>query len=187
MNSLKVFVEFIDSNMKREIRHRKKYKDYWFCEEQVHKILYDLTLVLSYMHDSREFHGEIKMTDVLVDKSNNIRLIDKIIGVTGFKLTQVGQNLAILKGKGILFAPSIMRCLENKKTQISSYDPFKADIFSVGMVMLEIASYEDSELLYDYDRFLIQRERMEMVLSRLRTQYSSFLVGVLEAMLCDYD
>jgi hypothetical protein len=29
-----------------------------------------------------------------------------------------------------------MRCLENKKTQINAYDPFKADIFSIGMVML---------------------------------------------------
>lgn len=43
-----------------------------------------------------------------------------------------------------------MRCLENRKTQIEAYDPFKADVFSVGMVMLEASTLQDSTELYDY-------------------------------------
>ena len=90
------------------------------------------------------------MTDILVDENNQIKLIDKVIATSSFKLGQQGQSISILRGKGILFAPSIMKCLENKKTQINAYDPFKADVFSVGMVMLEAASFEDSDLSYDY-------------------------------------
>lgn len=91
---------------------------------------------MEYLHERKEFHGEIKMSDVLIDVNGNIKLIDKAFSITSFKLGQQGENISILKGKGILFPPSIMRCLENKKTQINAYDPFKADIFSIGMVML---------------------------------------------------
>jgi len=42
----------------------------------------------------------------------------------------------MIKGKGVLFPPSIFKCLYNQKTQLSFFDPFKADIFAIGMIML---------------------------------------------------
>lgn len=95
--------------------------------------------------------------------------------------------MSIIKGKGILFAPTIMRCLENKKTQINSYDPFKGDIFSVGMVMLECASLQESELCYDYERCVIDRERINHLIAQLKSHYSPRFIVIIESMLVEYD
>ena len=33
---------------------------------------------------------------------------------------------------------------------MNAYDPFKADVFSVGMVLLETSTLEESDNCYDY-------------------------------------
>ncbi len=105
-------------------------------------MLHGLLAALSHLHSSREFHGEIKVADVLLD-SQSVRLVDRALVVnSGWQLDLAHDNITILRGKNILFAPSIMKCLENQKTQMQAYDPFKADIFSVGMVMLEAATLQ---------------------------------------------
>ena len=48
--------------------------------------------------------------------------------------------MKILKGKGILLSPCIFDCVENQKTQLVEYDPFKADIFALGIILLECCS-----------------------------------------------
>jgi hypothetical protein len=54
----------------------------------------------------------MKVSDILITNTNTIKLIDKsIIIQSNWKIGQKGQSVAILKGKGILFAPSIMKCL----------------------------------------------------------------------------
>jgi hypothetical protein len=65
-----------------------------------------------------------------------------------------------------------MRCLENKKTQMNAYDPFKADIFSTGMVLLEAATLEDSCALYDYDNFTIKTGEINKRLKNMGAKYS---------------
>ena len=127
------------------------------------------------------------MSDVLIGSNNQIKLIDKAISVTSFQIGQEGQNVSIIKGKGILFAPSIMKCLENKKTKINSYDPFKGDVFSIGMVVLECISLEESELCYDYERCVIRRDRIDQLISRARSHYSQKIFAIIESMLGEYD
>jgi hypothetical protein len=44
----------------------------------------------------------------------------------------------------------------HKKTQLAEYDPFKADVYAVGMIMLECTSLKKAEDFYDYDSFSIK-------------------------------
>ena len=44
------------------------------------------------------------------------------------------------KGQGVLFSPVFFKCLSERKTQLGQYDPFKGDIWAVGMILLECAS-----------------------------------------------
>jgi hypothetical protein len=47
-----------------------------------------------------------------------------------------GSGYKVLKGKGVLLSPCILDCLKEKATQMANYDPFKADIFAIGMILL---------------------------------------------------
>jgi hypothetical protein len=50
------------------------------------------------------------------------------------------SNYKVLKGKGVLLSPCILDCLKEKTTQMANYDPFKADVFAIGMILLECCS-----------------------------------------------
>jgi hypothetical protein len=109
-----------------------------------------------------------------------MRLIDRVIVMrSDWQLDLSDETIRILKGKNILFAPSIMKCLENSKTQINAYDPFKGDVFSVGMVVLEAAMLEDSSTLYDYSRFVIDRAEISNRLRSITYRYSRELATLL--------
>jgi hypothetical protein len=56
----------------------------------------------------------------------------------------------------VLFSPIVFQCMFHKKTQLAEYDPFKADVYAVGMIMLECTSLKKAEDFYDYDSFSIK-------------------------------
>ena len=72
----------------------------------------------------------------------------------------------------MLFSPIILKCLFNKKTQLAMYDPFKADIYAIGMVMLECASLKKSADLYDYEHFRVKSGDIQKLIYDLRKKYS---------------
>lgn len=49
----------------------------------------------------------------------------------------------------------------HQRTQIVSYDPFKADIFAIGMIMLECCSLNKAEDFYDYDKFTVKLREIQ--------------------------
>lgn len=68
------------------------------------------------------------------------------------------KGLKILRSKGVLLSPSILDCLGHESTQMVNYDPFKADIFTVGMIVLECCSLKKAEDFYDYENLLIKED-----------------------------
>lgn len=61
-----------------------------------------------------------------------------------------------MKGKGVLLSPCILDCLKSKTTQMANYDPFKADIFAIGMILLECCSLKKVDDFYDYDNLTVK-------------------------------
>ena len=97
------------------------------------------------------------------------------------------ENVKLIKGKGVLFSPSILRCLFNQKTQMTAYDPFKADIFAIGMIMLECCSLQKAEEFYDYEKFVVKMKDLQFTIYELRKRYSYELMNLIEKMLEDDD
>ncbi len=83
-----------------------------------------------------------------------MKLVDRsLLNPFNWEITLSQETVTLIKGKGILFSPCILKCLFHKKTQIVSYDPFKGDIWAVGMIMLECCSQKKAEDFYNYDNF----------------------------------
>lgn len=97
------------------------------------------------------------------------------------------EDVSVLKGRGILFSPAIMRCLENRKTQLHAYDPFKGDVFSMGMLLLEVATLEDSMDIYDYQYFSINQNEILRRLNVVCLRYSRQLAEILAMALVGDD
>ena len=97
------------------------------------------------------------------------------------------DSLTLIKGKGVLFSPCILKCLFHKKTQIVSYDPFKGDVWAAGMILLECCSTKRGEDFYDYDKFAVRTKDIQVTIYELRKRYSWELINLVEKMLEEED
>ncbi len=122
----------------------------------VMKIMVSLINGIGYLHGQGVFHGEIRTETVLVDGGYHLRMVERaILGDADWRVVVEkgignGVGMKILRGKGVLLSPCILECLREKTTQMANYDPFKADIFAIGMILLECCSLKKSDDLYNF-------------------------------------
>ena len=91
------------------------------------------------------------MENVLIDGDYHMKLVEKtLLNSMNWEVQITPDCPTLSKGEGILFSPCILKCLCNKKTQLVSYDPFKGDIWAVGMILLECSSTREAKDFYDY-------------------------------------
>ena len=73
----------------------------------------------------------------MIDGDYHMKLTERsLMHGENWEVIMANQNAKMLKGKGVLFSPCILRCLQHNRMQMVSYDPFKGDIFSLGIIML---------------------------------------------------
>jgi serine/threonine protein kinase len=107
----------------------------------VWKILISLTNAIKHLHQKGIFHGEIRVENVLIDGDYHMKLAEKLLlPQMNWEVELQKENVKLIKGKGVLFSPILLMCLSHKKTQLAEFNPFKADVYAVGMIMLECSS-----------------------------------------------
>ncbi len=117
-----------------------------------------------------------------------MKLVDRaLLDPLNWQIALSQENITLIKGRGVLFSPCILKCLFHKKTQIVSYDPFKADVWAVGMIMLECCSQKKAEDFYDYDKFSVKIKDIQVIIYELRKRYSWELMNMVEKMLEEED
>ena len=133
-----------------------------------------LANALKHLHEINCFHGEIRMENLLIDGDYHMKLVESsLLNSLNWQIELSNQNVKLIKGKGVLFSPCILRCLKSQRTQISEYDPFKADIFAMGMIMLECGSIRKAaEDFYDYEQFVMNSREIQLTIYQLRKIYS---------------
>ena len=90
------------------------------------KLMRDVILALSFCHKSNIAHMDIKPSNILIDKFGNAKLAD-----FGFAISECGQKPeSVFKGSNPYMAPELQRRVP--------YNPFKADIWSLGVTIYEI-------------------------------------------------
>lgn len=129
----------------------------YLARDVVWKILLSLVNACRHLHGSQIFHGEIRVENVLIDEGLRIKLVEKtLLDSTNWVVEWGKETVTLIRGKGVLFSPCILRCLYHQRTQITAYDPFKGDVYAVGMILLECASLRSAVDFYDYDKFKVR-------------------------------
>lgn len=78
----------------------------------------------------------------MVDGSYHLKLVERaLLNPSNWQIVVAqGMGYKLLRGKGVLLSPCILDCLRENATQMANYDPFKADIFAIGIIILECCS-----------------------------------------------
>jgi len=92
-------------------------------EEEARKIFHQICIALDYMHECEIIHRDVKLENVLLDKSGNSKLID--FGFSVFSKDK--KALKVFCGTPSYMAPEIVRRVE--------YDGKPIDAWSLGVVL----------------------------------------------------
>jgi len=64
-----------------------------------------------------------------------------------------------------------------------NHDPFKSDVFCLGLTILSAVSLEPCNRIFNYHKFLIYDDIIRDLMDNARMQYSSLLIRFLQDML----
>jgi len=141
--NLYCYIELMDKALDSEIKKRSKVmpKEY-FTKEQIEDFLNCMSKAMKYMQEIRNTaHSDIKPQNILI--SNDL-IIYKLcdFGISRPNLPKIEATAALtIKGSPLYLAPELREESDGYMPKVV-YNPFKSDIFSLGLSLLSMLSLE---------------------------------------------
>jgi len=156
----------------------KTLKENILKEDVVIKYSYILACGLDYLHKKRIAHRDIKPSNILIDKEGKLKICD--MGAGKFiPETETVSELHDYAGTPFYTAPEII----NSEQTLKKRDLFKADIWSLGVVMAELCLHDIS---FFGKRRMKKEELMRNKLNELENKpYSKELLELIMCLLKD--
>uniref|UniRef100_A0A8C3KMK0 non-specific serine/threonine protein kinase n=1 Tax=Calidris pygmaea TaxID=425635 RepID=A0A8C3KMK0_9CHAR len=104
-------------------------------EEQIRAACKQLLLALQYLHGSKIIHRDVKAGNVLLTLDGDVKLAD--FGVSAKNSSTVQRRVSFI-GTPYWMAPEVVQCETSKESPYS----YKADIWSLGITLIEMAEME---------------------------------------------
>lgn len=166
-----IYVEYLEKDLAQELAE-KRYKKAYYMEHELVYLIENLCNGLHSFEKSKNPHGDVKPANIFIDSFGVYKFLDNYL--IDFK---TDKKSATRKG---LLAPEL---LNGKPTQVPPEDQFKADIFSLGMTLLEAATLEPSIELYDFNKNSIDQKELECRLDLVKMSYSQEIYKLLQSTL----
>ncbi|KAM6331325.1 STE20-like serine/threonine-protein kinase [Alca torda] len=104
-------------------------------EEQIRAACKQLLLALQYLHGCRIIHRDVKAGNVLLTLDGDVKLAD--FGVSAKNSSTVQRRVSFI-GTPYWMAPEVVQCETSKESPYG----YKADIWSLGITLIEMAEME---------------------------------------------
>ena len=164
---VKTFYEFCDKSLKKEIVSRKGQAGSQgsFSMSELTHLLYQIISAGSFLQEKNIHHGDISPTTVMVASFSKYKLSQRINEQISPERLQLEKSV---KGEAIYIAPNLYSAVKNRKIEGSQHNPYKADVFSLGLTILEAGIMKSVQSVYnkeggiDYgilEEFLLDLER----------------------------
>jgi len=131
--------------MKTDLLHDlkdRKMKNKLYSEEEIIRHFYSLVCGIEYLHSKKIFHGDIKPDNLLLDETGHLKVAD--VGIAKhFEDEDLYQTLTGSIGTYQYSAPEI---LGESRKNVTKAALGKADVWSVGVVILELCVSESRYL-----------------------------------------
>ena len=133
----------LEEDFKNYLKKNIKYDDF-----EIYKLMRKALESLCFMHKKQFSHRDIKLQNIFIDRHGNLKLGD--LGTTKkdkktieevLKIINNHKNLHSVVGTKSYMAPEIFEAYSNNKEK-DTYDPYKADLFSLGMTFLNLVCFQ---------------------------------------------
>lgn len=110
-----------------------------FTKKELKKIAFDLLENLFYIHMNNIAHFDIKPENVLFIKMNESYILADFGISEEIILNNSQEIITTMKGTGFYMSPKMKKAYSNNQ-KICSHNPFKSDLYSLGLILLELTT-----------------------------------------------
>ena len=182
--ALYVLMELAYTDWEKEIKERKKAKQY-YTEYELMSILFCLVKTLSILQQQNISHRDIKPQNILILKDSNSQKIYKLADFGEAKELLKGErptNKQTLRGTELFMSPILFYALRSRKMRYVKHNPYKSDVYSFGICAL-LASSLDFKSIYDIRELKSNITVYVVVENYLRYKYSDSVISIIAKML----
>jgi serine/threonine protein kinase len=142
------FMERAEGDLWQYLEDREKDLGRPIHEQEVKLWFKQILSGLKYLHSTSIAHLYLKPENILYVKDPQNPHFEYVAKISDFGMSFVAKKdrlTDLFHGTPGFVAPEIIDCCVNR--QISRYDPFKADIFSLGQVLRYMCGFNDYEIV----------------------------------------
>jgi len=174
---LSIYIEDLPQTLQAQLEERiSSYATY--TETEILQVADSLISGLSYFQSQGFSHGDIRPANIFVS-GPSFKLSDPSLSA------QKGQNalsIAILHGTKTNLAPELVPNVPQSDFEIKT-DKYKADVFSLGLTLLSLASLSSNEEIYNLEEGTFNEALLNEKLEKIRFRYSPFTWDLIKSML----
>ncbi|KAL6062017.1 Protein kinase domain-containing protein [Balamuthia mandrillaris] len=131
-----VFMEYMSAGSMWNLIYRRRMENKPFTNQEVAHYASEVAQGLSYLHSQNVYHRDIKSANVLVDGEYTKQPFP-VVKLCDFNVSSRKQQTSTITGTPIYSAPEIVNGRGGH-----SYDAAKADIWSLGMFIVELVTLQ---------------------------------------------
>ena len=132
-----------------------------------------------------EAHGDISVKNIVVTEDKEYKLIDSRL-LAGGTLPPYYALSEETRTEGRYISPAIFAALGRKENKANlQHNQSKSDVFSLGMTILEAATLQNLDHVYNWEKFEVESEKIADLLKDLteNKRYSPILLQTIHFML----
>lgn len=174
-----IYFEYAPKSIKSLLNDRKPNK--LLSDNDMRVFIKDMINVLSFLQENGISHGDLDSSTIFFDETQEIFKIydhELLAGSnSGFGLTKQMVKTSLVSPEfmmAFIYQPSLVFLQGNY---------FKSDVFSLGMVFLEVGCLRDSLELYDFQNIKINQQGMNERLTFMSQYFSNEVVNLIAMML----
>ena len=181
---LAIVWEFIDdsTNLERVFR-KKQQKGVFWKEDEFEKLIVSLISTLSYLQGIGICHRDIKPSNLFITSNGEMKIIDFGESKDYFIEGEDGGDgtLATIRGTPQYLSPILWKAyVVDKNTRHATHNIYKSDVFSTGLVFLQMATLED---VTGYNHISEGEKIIEKAIKKVSQKYSDHIWEIIRLML----
>jgi len=170
-------LELFENDLATEIHKRAESKKS-FEEGEIWDLFEHIAAAGAFLETKQCLVGNIRPSSIWITPTNEYKLVDQgIFGVRAEnQITSYDKEARLA-----YWAPETFKNFRmESKLKTSSY---KADIFSLGMTLIETATLESGLDCYEWDEFVFQEAHLAQHVAKLQEKYPRKLVEIIQRMI----
>ena len=150
------------------------------------RLLEDCLYALAHLQENNMIHADLRpeLIGVPVKNERNFRLLDRLGDPSPPNQVQLNN----IKSKRELYtSPALFRALSQRRRKVR-HNPFKSDVFGLGMILLEAGLLESVQSVYDKKSGEIDENAMVDLVQKLFLRYSqNYILQEMLLIMLEFD